>query len=403
MKKQALAIAIASALVAPSAFAAQDTSGMQYTSAAEGFYASIRAQLDLGSGDNDANINEGSSRIGIRGTNDLGGGLEGFYQWEGEVNITDSTNAFKRNRLGHVGLRGAFGEVVAGSFWTNDYFWTHGSTDIANVYSGYLNYSDRREARSERSIQYTTPDLNGFQGAFLVGIGNNDDGDDGDNGNDLDSWNLSAQYDIQGFTVAGSYNVVTDGQTVSGERVDATCAVNINVPTVINLDIPDEFSGLDMAACDALDRNITVGNVNVNVTGDFTPASDDRVYEDLTSWTIRLGYTQDNWYVNGWYGEDDYSEGDNGGPAEDVEIFSVAAGVAVDKVNLYVLYESAENAGRYGGGGSQYTGMETKYGTLGVQYTLGSNSRVWIEYFSQDVDSDPSVEDVINIGLRHDF
>ena len=45
MKKQALAIAIASALVAPSAFAAQDTSGMQYTSAAEGFYASIRAQV----------------------------------------------------------------------------------------------------------------------------------------------------------------------------------------------------------------------------------------------------------------------------------------------------------------------------------------------------------------------
>ena len=120
--------------------------------------------------------------------------------------------------MGLVGLRGAFGEVVAGSFWTNDYFWTHGSTDIANVYSGYLNYSNVREARSERSIQYTTPDLNGFQGAFLVGVGNSDNDADGDNGNDLDSWNLSAQYAIQGFTVAGSYNVITDGQVASGSN-----------------------------------------------------------------------------------------------------------------------------------------------------------------------------------------
>ena len=396
MKKQALAIAIASALVAPSAFAAQDTSGMQYTSAAEGFYASIRAQLDFSNGDNDANIEEGSSRIGIRGTNDLGGGLEGFYQWEGEVNITDSTDAFKHNRLGLVGLRGAFGEVVAGSFWTNDYNWTHGSTDIANVYSGYLNYSSEREARSERSIQYTTPDLNGFQGAFLVGVGNSDDGEGGDNGNDLDSWNLSAQYAIQGFTVAGSYNVITDGQVASGSYNAATCVLRVTSPLLPGeeVDIP---SALEQEACedysDSVSTSPALGNINVNVNGTYIAASDTRVHEDLTSWTIRLGYAQDNWYVNGWYGEDDRSEVVGN---EDSELFSVAGGVEVDRVNVYALYEAVENAG-----GS--AGVEDSYGTLGVQYTLGSNSRVWIEYWSRDLDSDTAAEDVINIGLRHDF
>ena len=89
MKKQALTLAIAAALSAPSALAAQDTSGMRYTSAAEGFYASIRVGYEggtkedskgsLGGGPNHDGF---ASRIGVRGTNDLGGGLEGFYQWE---------------------------------------------------------------------------------------------------------------------------------------------------------------------------------------------------------------------------------------------------------------------------------------------------------------------------------
>ena len=399
MKKQALAIAIASALVAPSAFAAQDTSGMQYTSAAEGFYASIRAQVDFAHSDNDddgnpinvdANLNGGSSRIGIRGTNDLGGGLEGFYQWELGVGIDDANEELDQ-RLGLVGLRGSFGEVVAGSFWTNDYNWTHGSTDIANVYSGYLNYSNVREARSERSIQYTTPDLNGFQGAFLVGVGNSDNDADGGNDNDLDSWNLSAQYAIQGFTVAGSYNVVTDGQTVRGEYSPSTCVVKISAPAVnVDLDLPSALTELGEADCNAL--NNTVAGV-ASVNGTFTAAEDTREYEDLTSWTIRLGYAQDNWYVNGWYGEDDTSEGDD---KADAELFSVAGGVEVDRVNVYALYEAVENAG----GGA---GVEDSYGTLGVQYTLGSNSRVWIEYWSRDLDSKPDADDIINIGLRHDF
>ena len=410
MKKQALAIAIASALVAPSAFAAQDTSGMQYTSAAEGFYASIRAQVDFSNGNNDANINGGSSRVGIRGTNDLGGGLEGFYQWEVEVGIDDGTpdsgnDSEIHTRLGHVGLRGAFGEVVAGSFWTNDYFWTHGSTDIANVYSGYLNYSNVREARSERSIQYTTPDLNGFQGAFLVGVGNSDNDADGDNGNDLDSWNLSAQYAIQGFTVAGSYNVITDGQVASGSNDPSTCAVSITSPISVPVTLPSVFTELGEADCNTLNQTISIpnagGTIPVSIAGNFEAADDSRAYEDLTSWTIRLGYAQDNWYVNGWYGEDDSSESDG---KADAELFSVAGGVEVDRVNVYVLYEAMENAN----GGE--VGVEDSYGTLGVQYTLGSNSRVWIEYWSRDLGNtaanpnrNEENDDIINIGLRHDF
>ena len=355
MKKQAIAIAIASALVSPSAFAAQDTSGMQFTSASEGFYASLRARLDFSSGNHGANVDGNSSRVGVRGSNDLGGGLSGFYQWEAGVSIDNGGGV--STRLGHVGLRGGFGEMIVGSFWANDYNWTHGSTDIANNYSGSLSYDGERRGRISRALQYTTPDLNGFQGAIMVRA--NDDGKDTDadgpaeaDQNDLDAWNIAGIYAIQGFTVAGAYNSQADG-----------------------------------------------------VSGD-SPA-------DLDSWTLRLGYAQDNWYVNGWYGEDSLSEGQSTAAdgavtvPNDTENFSIAGGITLDKVHLYALYEQQSDGETItsAAGVRTSTAEEDARGTVGVQYDLGAQSRVWIEYASRDLEggSDTEVDDVVGIGLRHDF
>ncbi len=385
MKKmnKTLAIAIAAAMVSPSAFAAQDTSGMQFTSASEGFYASIRTRLDFsGLGDANASIDDNSSRIGVRGSNDLGGGLSGFYQWEAELKLNDNDGpGIDRARLGHVGLRGSFGEIVVGGFWANEYNWTHGGTDVANNYSGWTTYNDQRHARSNQGIQYSTPDLNGFQAAVLVQVGANnalservvgspdyrhgtvnsddivtlDDTPNFMNGegrvarsdNDVDVWNIAATYNIQGFSVGAAYN---------------------NQPDALNQYDTDS-----------------------NVVG----------YDDKTAWTIKSGYAQDNWYVNAWYGEDNDSDNNREG-TEDREFFSIAAGVSVDKVNLYIVHDAVEQ--NYGGTMSDIGDYgDSAFTTLGVQYSLGSNSRVWIEYFAQDVDSDPSQEDIVSVGLRHDF
>ena len=375
MKKQALAIAIASALVAPSAFAAQDTSGMHFTSASEGFYASIRARFVTANNDNNgSDVQDASSRIGIRGNNDLGGGLEGFYQWELGVPINNGGDTSVR--MGHVGLRGAFGSFWVGSNWAADYNWTHGSTDIANTHSGFFNYTDDRPGRTSNAIEYTTPDLNGFQGAVRLNIENNPtaevpssitfagvdpsgnvQGTENEGSpaakddNDIDTWNIAANYAVQGFSVAGAYNVRADAL---GKR-----------------DAAGEAAGMD----------------------------------DANSWTFKLGYSQDNWYVNGWYGEDNtsdggYTEGSGSGatavaPAklEDRTTFAIGGGVSVDKVNLYALFEQQETPIK----------QEDSYGTIGAQYNLGSQSRVWIEYTTNDYDSDADLDDYVNIGMRHDF
>lgn len=346
MKKQLLATAIAGALAAPGAFAAQDTSGMQYTSAAEGFYASIRVRYNSGKNDNaGADIQNSASRIGVRGSNDLGGGMSGFYQYELGVGTNNGDSV--STRLGHVGLRGAFGEIVMGSIWGNGYNWTYGSTDVANVSSGNLVYNDLAPGRASKVVQYTTPDFNGFKASAMVGMGNSGNATTKDN-NDVDQYLLAATYSMQGFSAGAAYSVISDFEVTGG-------------------------------------------------TGDKAPYSGSLAWdgtEDLKAWAIKGGYAQDNWYANVWYAEVNTSDRPGSAATEDdSEVFSIAGGVSVNKVNLYAVHENAEGP----------TGLEDEYSTLGVQYNLGSRSRVWIEYAGQDLDSDPNADDYITIGMRHDF
>ena len=392
--------ALAVAMTTPSAMAAQDTAGMHYTSAAEGFYASIRVRYDANGNKEDggSNIGNSGSRFGIRGTNDLGGGMEGFYQYEMGVSTEDGDGGMS-TRVGHVGLRGDFGAVVGGSFWTDSYSWVYGSTDVANVASGNFAYTSGRfgQGRSKKSIQYTTPDLNGFQGAILIQADASKDGKHGGvpgdrtevvpsvtlrmavttatstvtmvtseegkrNGNpkddtDIDHWNIAAKYDIAGFSTGFSFSRFPDAD---GEG------------------------------------------------------------KDLDSWAAKLGYSQDNWYVNSWYGEvgtasnlecrpasvpENNDEGIGYKKCQDTSVFSIAGGITVDKVGVYAVHETSQNASE----------EDDSYSTLGIQYNLGSRSRIWVEYAAQDLDSGPDYysgkldadvrdeDDTFTIGLRHDF
>ena len=399
MKKQALTLAIAAALSAPSALAAQDTSGMHYTSAAEGFYASIRvvwsskgsAQDDFTVGKTDgADIGGNWSRFGVRGTNDLGGGMEGFYQYEARIDHEQNSNT--KTRLANVGLRGAFGEVVVGTFWNNLYNFTYGSTDIANNHSGHFvsssnssfNDADGTTGFGARALpnrlnsafQYTTPDLNGFKGSVLgVSDNANSPGATKDD-NDIDAWGLAAKYDVQGFSLGASYWTNTDALQATPVAAAAQAALQ------------------DLGGADA---NSTVTNTK---------------QDDMTTWTIKGGYSQDNWYVNGWYGQTNHSDlgafvvdrpntaNDTTFKFKDTTYTSLGGGVTIDKVALYGVYELQEISAR---SGFLKADHKDRYATLGVQYNLGAQSRVFVEYNNQDLDSNKDADDRFEVGMRHDF
>ncbi len=57
------------------------------------------------------------SRIGFKGTEDLGGGLKAVFKLEQGIDLTDG-DAAGFDRQSYVGLAGGFGEVTFGNTWT---------------------------------------------------------------------------------------------------------------------------------------------------------------------------------------------------------------------------------------------------------------------------------------------
>jgi predicted porin len=108
MNKNILAIAIAAAVAAPSAFAAATVYGLAHMGV---------ASQDDGT-DSGFSVMNNSSRLGIKGDEDLGGGLKALYQMEFSVQMdgegSTGNNGFGGQRNSFVGLGGGFGAVLLG-------------------------------------------------------------------------------------------------------------------------------------------------------------------------------------------------------------------------------------------------------------------------------------------------
>ena len=330
---KALAVVLSGALAfAPAANAALDESNMAYTSAAEGFYGSLRVQYannESGGEENDSKVEGESSRLGVRGDVDLGGGLEAFYGFE--WNLGDPANGADNlnTRQHHVGLKGDWGSIWLGAFDSVIVrFGGFATTDITDQYGG--NFEPRY--RTKNAVAYVSPDLNGFQFGIEVQAndgekktttqrdpidvdGLNDPATRGtlsvqlptrvdavetveaDDGNDFDVIGLGASYSIQGLTFSGAYNQEQDSINVGGKTAD---------------------SG---------------------------------------QYALGIGYSQDNWVVAAMYGSKEIAvpscsavtddtppvhaadRCSNGNKEGDAPFLSLAAGVSIDKLDFHALWE----------------------------------------------------------------
>jgi predicted porin len=114
MKKHLIAAAVAAAVVAPAAMA----QNVQMYGILSQAYSDIDTKLSVGA--NSATVNttntgtqgaQAGSRLGFRGTEDLGGGMKAGFVYELGINTDTGTGA---NRLGYLDLSGAFGTIRAG-------------------------------------------------------------------------------------------------------------------------------------------------------------------------------------------------------------------------------------------------------------------------------------------------
>ena len=115
-------------------------------------------------------MNNGNSRLGVRGVEDLGGGLKASFNFEQGINAeTGATDAQTFQRNAYMALSGGFGKFQMGRS-LNPSFWGVAAWEL----TGAANYSAVANqfgfaggpSRNSSMFMYTTPNMGGFSGTL---------------------------------------------------------------------------------------------------------------------------------------------------------------------------------------------------------------------------------------------
>lgn len=223
--KKLLTIAIAAAVAAPMVASAETTLYGRVDTAL------INTDSDTVSGDV-WDVTTNSSRIGLKGDEDLGNGLKAIFQYEFAANTSEGGSytggaASLNNRLGYVGLTGGFGTVAIGRQWT-PYYGSVDKTDIMNLNpstggiggtsvdagsnSYYLGL-----ARTGNALAYVSPDFNGFSAKVAMIMNDSRTTAAADPSDGLDAYNISLDYNNGPLSVGFSY-LDFDNAIAAGDR-----------------------------------------------------------------------------------------------------------------------------------------------------------------------------------------
>jgi predicted porin len=137
-------------------------------------------------------INSGgfnTSRFGLKGSEDLGGGLKANFLLESGFGVdtgaannyvnpyTGASSTAVFGRQSWVGVSGAFGEVKLGKMWTpfDDVKGSGAAAFDAGIFAPANNVwlSNNYQDRPGNAIYYTTPDISGFSAAAMYSLGEN--------------------------------------------------------------------------------------------------------------------------------------------------------------------------------------------------------------------------------------
>ncbi|MCL6262881.1 porin [Craterilacuibacter sp. RT1T] len=155
--------------------------------------------------DRTTRVNSDNSRIGFKGSEDLGNGLKAVWQIENSLSLYDNGGGNTwAGRNSFVGLSDAtFGTVVLGRFDSAYKRLTDTGQDLmvnttaGNQGSGQI--FSRGEARYINSVSYTSQNWNGLVFGASVQA---DETDTGSN----DRWSIAGQYTLEGLKVGLGYD-----------------------------------------------------------------------------------------------------------------------------------------------------------------------------------------------------
>ncbi|QDQ25326.1 porin [Chitinimonas arctica] len=184
------------------------------------------------------------SRIGFKGDEDLGGGLQAWWQLETAVGTDDAATNNFANREGWVGLQGGFGKIGLGR-GTTPY------ADVANVFDSTVDGANnlaiyRFEQHNEKAfgriinnrfsnaVRYDSPTAHGFSGSVMVG--NDENKAPGNKGGSKIS--LAGRYEAGPMYFAAAFNkeknlpVMQGRDSIAAPGRDSTAVLLAGVYTI---------------------------------------------------------------------------------------------------------------------------------------------------------------------------
>ena len=356
MNKTALPLAIAAALATPLA-ANADTI----------LYGEARVSVNyidnhLQGVDAYWDVVDDGSKLGVKGTEDLGGGLRALYQWEFSVDMTEGGNFGGLNQK-FSGLTGGFGTLTLGTqdtpYWKvlnvidiwNSSKVLNGSTYLGGSVTQETNVSGALSTLPN-NIDYQTPIFNGFSAEAMLVL----DSDEAVNtalgfpniSNNVDIWSVNLKYN-QGPYFAGLTYIQLNG-----------------------------------------DSNVDLGNGRT-------------VDLDLDNWGLGLGYKADQWLVGLIYEQGNFNDVNF---ERQVRVDGVPLATGSDAQSWYLTgqYAFGNNTVRaaYGQTDTGIDGESTidNY-RLGYQYNFSKRTWIWTEYSGRSADTPLyGDQDVVAIGTR---
>lgn len=175
-------------------------------------------QLDDGNDYSELNLSSNSSRLGFRGETKLGtGDLTAFFQIEQEINFAQGQGSNWASRDTFAGLKGSFGSVRAGQF-DSPFKAARGPANLFGDQLGDMRnltrVGDARfDERMPNTIEYQTPDMNGFKATLGYSIHEGADHADGVDGEGI---SLALTYKQGNFEGALAYETYGEDRNPSG-------------------------------------------------------------------------------------------------------------------------------------------------------------------------------------------
>ena len=222
----------------------------------------------------------GSSRLGVRGVEDIGGGLRAGFWLEGSVNVDvgggqktagavgNGFGAQDWQRRATVSLLGGFGEIRLGRDYTPD-FWNHtvfdpfGTNGVGNSVNTFdtLGSGATTTVRANNSVGYFLPGgLGGVYGQVMVAAG------EGATGNKHMGFRVG--YAAGPMNVALAYGKTSVDGSVDWTRLNIGASYNLGFMTLMGQYINSDVSG--GAANGRENTNIVLGaNIKAGAQGTF--------------------------------------------------------------------------------------------------------------------------------------